>query len=181
MNIVVMAGGRGSRMGGVEKPLLRICGKPIIGRVISEATIISPRVYVAVSPHTPGTRRWCIENDIEVIDTPGKSYPHDIGYILDNISVPVLFLPADTPFLTHGVLKHFVEKALSISREIITLIVSKQCFPEPLARDTLSPIGISLFKNKRGYWANIIMCQFPDLLDIDTVEDLELARRLCGK
>ncbi len=179
MNIVIMAGGQGSRLGGVEKPLLDVCGSRIIERIIEVAYRLSPRIHVAVSPNTPRTREWCIRNNVRIIDTPGRGYSYDIGFILDTIDTPVLFLPADTPFLTMSSLRYFVEKALSIDTSIITLLVSKQCFPGQNPDENPSPIGISLFKKKRGYWANIIMCRFPDLLDIDTLDDLELARRLC--
>ncbi len=174
-----MAGGRGSRLGGVEKPLLNICGRKIIERITSIAYKLSPNVSVAVSKHTPKTRKWCLENNISIIETPGEGYPKDIGYILEKTSTPILFLPADTPFLTLDSLRYFVEKALSIDTGIVTLIVSKQCFPQQLSSPNPSPIGISLFKNKHGYWANIVMCRFPDLLDIDTPGELEYARRLC--
>ncbi|MGC9149334.1 MAG: NTP transferase domain-containing protein [Sulfolobales archaeon] len=36
IDIVIMAGGKGSRLGGLEKPLLKICGERIIDHVIRE-------------------------------------------------------------------------------------------------------------------------------------------------
>ncbi len=179
MNIVVMAGGRGSRIGGLEKPLLNICGKEIIKRVLEAASSLSPNIYVAVSPNTPRTRAWCISNNIKVIDTPGKGYPHDIGFITRRTGFPILFLPADTPFITAGLLEYFVEKASTIDTSIVTLMVSRHCFPRQFYSNNPMPVGISLFKDRKGYWANIIMCKYPELLDIDTLEELELAERIC--
>jgi len=62
MDALVLAGGSGSRMqlkvG--EKPLVSICGRPMISWVVdalrSSARIT--RVWIAVSPQTPETRRW---------------------------------------------------------------------------------------------------------------------------
>ena len=181
MKIVVMAGGKGSRMGGLEKPLLKICGRRILEAVLEAAYELSPNIYVAVSPNTPETREWCMRKGILIIDTPGNSYPNDIAYILEKMDPPILFLPADTPFITAKLLKHFVEKAIGVDTGIVTLLASKHCFPQDLAREHQTPLGISLFKRKHGGWANIIMCSFPDLLDIDTMEDLEQAKGICGK
>ena len=179
MNIVIMAGGRAKRLGGIEKPLLRICNKPIIEHVLDEAIKISNSVYVAVSPYTPLTRKWCLENNISVIMTPGRGYPLDIGVILRKVEKPTLILPADIPFITIDVLQEFLGKALRLNKSVITLIASRRCFPQELARPEASPIGISLFKRNGTDWANISMCKFPELLDIDTLADLEYARRLC--
>lgn len=181
MRIVVMAGGRGSRIGGLEKPLLEICDRKILEAVLETAYDLSPNVYVAVSPNTPKTRDWCIERKITVIDTPGNGYPYDIGFVLEKLDPPLLFLPADTPFVTTRLLKQFVERALTLNTDIVTLLVSRHCFPKNLVKEKPAPLGVSLFKRKRGYWANIIMCNFPELLDIDTIEDLKQAMRICRK
>ena len=42
---LIMAGGRASRLGGIEKPLLRICGKVVIDVVIDVAKNFSRDVY----------------------------------------------------------------------------------------------------------------------------------------
>ncbi len=53
LTIVIMAGGMAKRMGGVEKPLVKICGKPMIEHVLVVARKLTRRVYVATSPNTP--------------------------------------------------------------------------------------------------------------------------------
>lgn len=179
MNIVIMAGGRAKRLGGIEKPLLSICNKPIIKHILDEAVKISNNIYVAVSQHTPLTRKWCLENNVNIIMTPGKGYPLDIEVVLRKVEKPTLILPADTPFITIEVLQEFLREALRLDKSIITLIASRRCFPQKLASHETSPIGISLFKRNGTDWANISMCRFPELLDIDTLIDLEYARRLC--
>jgi len=43
----------------------------------------------------------------------------------------------------------------------------------------MEPIGISLFKGLGFKWANVIMCRFPELLDIDTLIELKYAEMMC--
>ncbi|MET1101970.1 MAG: NTP transferase domain-containing protein [Pyrodictiaceae archaeon] len=179
MNIVIMAGGRAKRLGGIEKPLLRVCSKPMIKHILDEAAKMSNNIYVAVSPYTPLTRRWCLENNISIIMTSGRGYPLDIKVVLKKVEKPLLILPADVPFITVNVLKEFLSKALRLDKSIVTLIASRKCFPRELSKPEASPIGISLFKRDGTDWADTSMCKFPELLDIDTLTDLEYARRLC--
>ena len=180
--VVVMAGGMAKRMGGVEKPLVKVCGKPMIEHVLVTASNLSRKLYVAVSPNTPLTERWCLENGYPVIATSGKSYPEDLKEALSIANPPILFLPADTPFITRSVLEEFVEKALELKESVITLLVDRtKCFPEHLwGSEPRSPTGISLLKGYDWSWNSVVMCRFPDLLDIDTWFELEYAERLCS-
>lgn len=179
MNIVIMAGGRARRLGGVEKPLIRICGKRIIEHVLNEATKISNSIYIAVSPYTFLTKKWCLERNINILMTPGIEYSLDLKVVLEKVRKPILILPADIPFITVNVLQEFLGRASQLNKSIVTLIVSRKCFPQELASLEVSPIGISLFKRNGADWTNINMCKFPELLDIDTLADLKYAKRLC--
>ena len=176
-----MAGGKGERMGKIEKPMLKICGKPIIRHVIDEATKITDEIYVASSPNTPSTTKWCLMNDVNIILTPGESYPSDLGFVLKIFMKPILFLPADIPFITSDILHEFLNKALEYDKSIITLVVSRNCFPSELTESEPSPLGISLFKRDESDSVDVIMCSFPELLDIDTYSDLKYALEYEGR
>ncbi len=182
LTIVIMAGGMAKRMGGVEKPLVKICGKPMIEHVLVVARKLTRRVYVATSPNTPLTERWCLENGYATITTSGKGYPSDLKEVLSITNPPILFLPADTPFLTKSLLEEFIRKAQELKESIITLIVDRaKCFPRQLwSGEPKSPTGISLLKGLDWSWNNVVMCKFPELLDIDTWLELEYAERLCS-
>jgi adenosylcobinamide-phosphate guanylyltransferase len=41
MKVLIMAGGKGSRLGGVKKPFLRICGRRLIDVVVEVAKDIT--------------------------------------------------------------------------------------------------------------------------------------------
>lgn len=178
-----MAGGKAERLGNIEKPILKICGKPIIKHIIDEAIKITDKIYVASSPNTPSTTRWCLMNNVNTILTPGENYPLDLRFILKKFKKPILFLPADIPFITGDILHEFLDKALEYDESIITLIASRNCFPNELSGSKPSPLGISLFNHDEMDSIDITMCKFPELLDIDTYNDLKYAleymRRLC--
>jgi len=174
---LIMAGGRASRLGGIEKPLLKICGRVIIDVVIDVAKSISKEVYVAISPHTRNVREWVSRrDDVYIVETLGQGYPEDIRYSLNIIGeFPLLTLPADMPFISVDVVKSFIDKALKSNKEVVTLVV-KDC-----NKLRSGPNGIALFKSTGGDWENIDFCIYPDLLDIDTWSDVLEAERICGE
>jgi len=176
-----MAGGRSSRLNYIEKPMLMICSKPMIERVFGTACKITDKVFVAVSPYTIKTKRWCLKNNIELIETTGKDYVHDLQLLLNMFKRPVLILPADTPFITDKILLDFLSRTEKISADVITLLVDRSRFPNELRALTKEPVGISLFKGAGYKWSSIVMSEFPELLDIDTISELQYARRLCNE
>ena len=181
MICIVMAGGRSSRLNRIEKSMLIICNKPMIERVFNTACKITDKVFVAVSPHTVRTKRWCLKNDVELIETTGKDYVYDLQLLLKMFKRSVLVLPADIPFITDKILLNFLNKTKKISADVITLLVDKSKFPNELRALTKEPVGISFFKGTGSKWSNIIMSDFPELLDIDTLSELRYARRLCNE
>jgi len=176
-----MAGGRGSRLGYVEKPMIRVCNKFIIENMLEAASDIVERIYVAVSKYTPRTIEWCKLHNIPIIETDGDGYVNDLKFILKKFDRPILVLPSDTPFLTTNVLKDFIGRADDEDVDVITLVVERSCFPHILKCYGRESIGISLFKGYKNRWRNIRICKFPDLLDIDTIYELNYARRICNE
>lgn len=114
----IMCGGLGSRMGGVEKPMMTIGGKRFVERV-HEALAGSgsfSRIVAAVSPNTPKTREFLLRAGIEVIDTPGSGYPQDLSLLLSKLaSEKVMVVPADLPLLNGKVVRKAVKKLLLLS------------------------------------------------------------------
>jgi adenosylcobinamide-phosphate guanylyltransferase len=94
-----MCGGRGTRLGGTEKPLRRIGGRPTIDRVFDalEGSNVG-RVYAVTSPHAPRTAAHVSAPHIE---TAGDGYVADLQAALDDdrVSQPVLTAAADLPLL----------------------------------------------------------------------------------
>ncbi len=174
---LVMAGGKAERLGGVEKPVIKVCGnKTMVETVVDVAKAVSSKVFVSLSPHNTLTREVLRRvRDVTIINAGGRGYVEDLRTSLRLISnYPVLTLPADMPFLTRELLLGFISEALSKEAEVVTLTVGRGC-----PRLRRGPRGVALFKAPEGRWANVEMCRYPELLDVDTWDDLKEARKLC--
>ncbi|WP_254546509.1 NTP transferase domain-containing protein [Halomarina pelagica] len=98
-----MCGGRGTRLDRGEKPLVEVCGEPMVARVA--AACAASRVeatYAVTSPHAPQTVRVARERlDLPSIGTPGEGYVADLDRALADprVEPPVLTVVADLPLL----------------------------------------------------------------------------------
>ena len=101
MDALVMCGGRGTRLlADVEKPLYEIGGVPMVESVLDAlAASCIEEVTCAVSPHTPATRAFLMNQSGAVLETPGEGYVADLTDALDSLDQPVLTVTADLPLL----------------------------------------------------------------------------------
>ena len=125
---LVMAGGRGSRMGGgaggggAEKLLLPYRGRPVVARVV-DALLESgclDGVAAAVSPNSPGTRRYLLGRaaaaapgpggrGFGVVETAGAGYVPDLAEALRAAGGGhVLAAPGDLPLLDGAAVRKIV-------------------------------------------------------------------------
>ncbi|MFC6904722.1 NTP transferase domain-containing protein [Halalkalicoccus tibetensis] len=93
-----MCGGRGTRLGMGEKPLVEAGGRAMVDRVLSAVAPAVEDVYAAPSPHTPETRAH-LEGRVPIVETPGEGYVADLSYALERVGRPVLTVTADLPCL----------------------------------------------------------------------------------
>jgi adenosylcobinamide-phosphate guanylyltransferase len=112
LDAVVMAGGLGTRLKMGEKPMVRLLGEPLIGRVVSalrDSTI--ERVLVAATSSVPETIRWAEEAGIEVVETPGEGYVPDMVYAVERAKIdePVMIVMADLPLLRGDIVDEIIE------------------------------------------------------------------------
>ncbi|MFC7129090.1 NTP transferase domain-containing protein [Haloferax chudinovii] len=96
-----MCGGRGTRLDApVEKPLVDICGRPMLDRVaaaLRDSSVESVRAVT--SPHTPHTRERAADLGLDPIEAPGEGYVSDLGFALDRVSRPTVTVVADLPLV----------------------------------------------------------------------------------
>ena len=100
--------GKGTRLKeNVEKPILKILGKPMIDYVI-EALLNSDieKIYIAVSKNTDQTKEYIEKNyifnekyhqKVELIFTSGRDYVHDLNECIKYFQEPFLILASDIP------------------------------------------------------------------------------------
>jgi adenosylcobinamide-phosphate guanylyltransferase len=95
-----MCGGRGTRLGAGEKPLVAVAGEPMVDRVV-DALLGSDvdAVYAATTPATPRTRDHLDERGVAVVETPGDGYVADLDAALAEVGRPAVTVVADLPLL----------------------------------------------------------------------------------
>ncbi|SFF89077.1 GTP:adenosylcobinamide-phosphate guanylyltransferase [Halopelagius inordinatus] len=111
-----MCGGRGTRLGGeTEKPLVEVCGTPMLDRVASalrESRVETVRAVV--SPNAPETASRARDIGLATVETPGNGYVEDLRYALDSVGRPVVTVAADVPLVT----ARHVDDAIAASKRV---------------------------------------------------------------
>ncbi len=123
INLLIMAGGTGSRMNLSDKGLLMIRGETIVERNLKLLENIAGNIYIAVSPNTEKTESF-FKDKATIIKTSGKDYSIDVGVALDAInSYPILVLPADMYIKDSGVLENIVRMAFEKGKGITSMLI----------------------------------------------------------
>ena len=147
MEALVMAGGKGTRMGGGEKPLMELLGKPMISYVLkalSDSHSIS-KINVAVSPDVPLTAEYVkSDSNLTLVMTPGSGYIEDMGYAIRTLGLyrPVLVVAADLPLITPEVIDLIADEYKKSGREALSARVEADLAPWPadvVLNDTEKP------------------------------------------
>lgn len=96
-----MCGGRGTRLGGeTEKPLVPVCGVPMVERVAAALRKSGVEgVHAVVSPDAPETAAHVRDMGLSVVETPGEGYVDDLTVALERVERPVVTVAADVPHL----------------------------------------------------------------------------------
>ncbi|MFA6710921.1 MAG: NTP transferase domain-containing protein [Candidatus Methanomethylophilaceae archaeon] len=138
MEALVMAGGKGTRMGrcGFEKPLQVIGVKQTVMRVV-EALSGSDnidRILVSVSSNTPDTERCLKDWGVETIRTSGEGYVEDLHAALSTMGGKyVISSPSDLPLLRTYTIDAFIDFFNGIRTDSAIAVVD---------RDTVINTGI---------------------------------------
>ncbi|MEM4391357.1 MAG: NTP transferase domain-containing protein [Candidatus Nitrosotenuis sp.] len=107
---LVMAGGRGTRMGGGDKKLLLVHKRPVVLCVVAamkESGCFSS-VVAATSRNAPNTERLLLENNVATIRTEGAGYVSDLMDVLSKFGQTVLVVSGDLPLLDSDIVKQIV-------------------------------------------------------------------------
>jgi adenosylcobinamide-phosphate guanylyltransferase len=106
---LVMAGGRGTRMGEGEK-LLLVHKRPVVLCVVDamKNSGCFSGVVAATSKNAPDTERLLLENNITTIRTEGVGYVSDLMDVLSGFGQTVLVVSGDLPLLDSDIVKQIV-------------------------------------------------------------------------
>ncbi|MDD4137338.1 MAG: NTP transferase domain-containing protein [Methanoregula sp.] len=107
MRALIMAGGEGSRLNLGEKPLILICGQPMIAYVIHAFRHAGCEPFVAVSQKTPMTMNWCRAQDIPFCKTEGTGFIGDMIEAVRSMEIekPLFVSVSDIPCITAGIIR----------------------------------------------------------------------------
>jgi len=196
MHIValIMAGGRGKRFGGdVEKPMIKLLGKPLIRRVV-EATKASKRIsetYVAVTLYNSQTAEEAVKASAKVVETLGHGYHADLqeAMLKLNLTCPVLTISSDLPLVNGDFLDEIIDKYEKSRKPALTVLVPiEDCHkhgvhPTSLYEhegNTYAVSGINVIDGRRiseEQEQEVIICRRPEaIFNVNTFEDLESAK-----
>lgn len=130
MDVLVMAGGKGTRLKMGEKPMAKLLGKRLIEYVVEalEASSLE-RIIVAVTKNVPETKAWAMDRRLETVDTQGVGYVADMVEAVEcaRITEPVMTITADLAL---------------VKPEIIDMVIEVyKTRPEP-ALSTHTPLGL---------------------------------------
>ncbi len=178
-----MAGGKGSRLGHIEKPLLEIQGKKMIERVV-RAVDGSKKINVikiAVSKWTPNTKEWAKRNRIHTIETSGKGYVNDLSEVLNKLDGKIIVLPSDIPYITTDIIDIITEIYEETETPAMSVIVSKS-FKKSIglpAEEEMEFTGFNIIdSNFKGEMPqkNICLDRLEVAINVNTFIDLMHAR-----
>jgi adenosylcobinamide-phosphate guanylyltransferase len=197
---LVMAGGKGTRMRvAEEKPLIKVCGKPVIDYVIAALKNAKKidSIIVAVSSCTPKTAKYLSLSSLKVIKTPGKDYVSDMGYASQNLKLGVfLAIAADLPLVSSQALDAIVERYECCGKPALTVAVPLETktklgmgkeYSFKMGDTDVVPVGINVIDGRKRYgdeWLDqdIYLLDLPELaVNINTVQELRLAELLLAE
>jgi adenosylcobinamide-phosphate guanylyltransferase len=198
---LVMAGGKGTRMKlAEEKPLIKVCGKPVIEYVLSvlKAAKKIDTIIVATSTTTPKTTALMKKLGVKVIETPGKDYVSDMGYTVQTLRLGVfLAVAADLPLVKPEMIDAVVERYERCGKPALTVAVPLEikaklgmCIEYSFKTDDnqdVVPVGINVIDGSKRYgdeWLDqdIYVLNHKELaVNINTIQELQLAERLLTK
>lgn len=198
---LIMAGGRGSRMGlPIEKPMLQFLGKPLLDWV-AEAILTAKKVskfYVVTSPNTPQTEQHCLSRGWKVVRTDAKGYHDDLKQAITKLGWmgPVLTMPSDVPAITGSILDKVISEFEACRKEFLAVFV-------PIKSRQDLGLSISSTDEYKGVWyavsginiingtqilgegkieTSAIITHDPEvILNVNTTKDLEIAESLIRK
>lgn len=192
MLALILAGGMGRRLNMGEKPLVKVCGRPMIERVIDAFESAGFEVVVALTCRVPYTANWCRVHRIPHVMTDGAGYVEDLvtaGKFLEE-GGPIFTSVVDIPCLKPETLEtirgvYFDEGKDALSTWIpCSLIHSLGCVPRHVEMIGGIPAGSAGINVLKGEKIEVPQEEFRLLLsepslafNVNTRRELERAER----
>lgn len=183
---LVLCGGRATRLGGVDKPLLKVGGKALLGHVIDR---IRPQVDALLLSCAKTTAAYEAFGHPVVEDRDAGQGPLG-GFVsaLAHVRTPWVFTtPADTPFLPDNLVASLAEVCERAGGAVVTAGGCRQNLAMLLDAERARSLAAFYEDGGRAThrWlvANAVSeVDFPadDFLNVNTAEDLAAAEARCA-
>jgi adenosylcobinamide-phosphate guanylyltransferase len=197
VSALIMAGGKGTRMNSLqEKPLIKICDKPVIEYVfnaIENAKKID-NIYVAVTRRTPKTSKYIEKFQAKIVTTLGKDYVSDMGYATQTLKLgKFLAIAADLPLITGDILDQIVKRYENCGKPALTVAIPIETkikmgmsveYSFKMGDKDVVPTGINVIDGNKRYgdeWLDqdIFLLDKPELaINVNTPHELQIAQTL---
>ena len=200
MDALVMAGGLGTRLKMGEKPILVLCGKPLVQRTL-DAVLASKYigdVMVATSPNVPRTREWIEKHypQVDIFAADGRGYITDMQHTVKRANIRGAFFMTmgDLPLMNTGLVDLVVEKYMECGRQALsvhvplTLCRELSIYPDTVFNyegKLIVPSGINILdadaigKEQDDY--HFILEREDAAMNINRIEDIVVAERMMRK
>lgn len=200
VSALVMAGGKGTRMHSLqEKPLIKICDKPVIEYVfdaLKNAKKIGA-IYIAVTQRTLQTTKYVERFQAKIVTTPGKDYVSDMGYATQTLKLGTfLAIAADLPLITGEIIDQIVERYENCGKPALTVVIPIETkirmgmsieYSFKMGHKDVVPTGINVIDGSKRYgdeWLDqdIFLLDQPELaINVNTPQELQIAQALLDR
>jgi adenosylcobinamide-phosphate guanylyltransferase len=184
---IVMAGGKGTRMGGKkEKPLIEMGGIPMIQLVIN-ALLASKGisdVIILTSPNTPKTSKFAHSRGYSVFQTPGNGYIDDLQYYISecfphNENKIILTITADLPLITSEIINQVLLDYEKSKKPAMCVAVPVELFKKnglkpSIVLEDVVPSGLNILRsNNKQQDEEVLKLRKIELaVNINSCEDI---------
>ncbi len=184
---IVMAGGKGTRMGSkIEKPMIKVGRKPMIQYVIEalDRSINIDKIMILTSTHTPKTTEFVCEMGCDVVQTQGNGYVEDLGSFIsdcyrDNTNETILTITADMPLIKSETIDQVISSYGRSSKPAMCVAVPYEIFEEhglkpSMVLEDVVPSGLNILRsnNKQQDEEILKLAKFDLAVNINSCEDI---------
>lgn len=181
---LILAGGRARRMGGVDKGLVELGGKPLVGHVVERLSPQVQRIIINANRNLPEYKNWA---DTVIKDSIGE-YDGPLAGMASGLEVTnteyMLTTPCDSPFLASDLAERMYGELISAQAEVAVASDGERLQPVfmLIQRSMLSSIVAFLQTGERKIdkWFDqhaVAVVDFSDkpetFVNINTVEEKE--------
>jgi molybdenum cofactor guanylyltransferase len=183
--IIILAGGRGRRLGGQDKPALVVGDRTLLGAVVAAGTAAGARQLIVVGPERPGLPGVRFVQE----EPPAAGPVPALRRGLAEAGEPWLgVLAADMPFLRPGHLGALLQAARGHDGAVLADDAGRPqwltgCWRTAALRDAAAGYAGDSLRGLLGPLAPVLVHieqapgEPPPWLDCDTPEELDKARR----